>query len=216
LAYTQYPTPTTNASVDASISGAPSCRLRHQLNSALSVHEADDAPPEPTVDPVEPPVVVDAVPDGEALEPLDVELLVRDRFDVDVLAFARRFDDRDDELDEPDVPERDDELDEPDVPERDDELLDRLDRDEELPERDEREDELPDRDDEPLDCDDELLDRDVELPEPLDRPDREEELPVDVPPFAAADDALDPDGRVLESSVRHALGSGMPEVRLAT
>ena len=170
----------------------------------MSVHEADDAPPEPTVDPVEPPVVVDAVPDGEALEPLDVELLVRDRFDVDVLAFARRFDDRDDELDEPDVPERDDEL------------LDRLDRDEELPERDEREDELPDRDDEPLDCDDELLDRDVELPEPLDRPDREEELPVDVPPFAAADDALDPDGRVLESSVRHALGSGMPEVRLAT
>lgn len=129
------------------------------------------------------------------------------RFDdpdaVDVDAELRRFDR---ELDSLEASLDDDRDEDPRRFDRDPEPLD--DRDEELrrfdPELDPLEASVDDDRDDPLDDREDRLDDD-----------REPEPPVvveDDPPVALADVPLeDP-----PSSVRHALGSGMPDVRLAT
>jgi len=167
------------------------------LNRALSVHDDDPLPEltvEPAVDVVEPPP---AAPAPAADPPVDDPAPARERF-VDVeLALARRFDDVFEDAPEPlpADPEREDSLEDCDE-ERDDPL------DCEAPlDRDER-----DREDPPDDADPE---RDVErrLLDPL-APDRED----DADPASAVVDESRPES----SSLRHALGSGMPEVRFAT
>jgi hypothetical protein len=172
---------------------------------------------------VPPALAVDADRARRFDDPVDVD-------DVDAVDEELRRFDRDDESPEVDDDDRDDEL-------------RRFDRDDESPEVDDDRDDPPDDRDEPeLDDDrdereleddrDEELRRfddpddddrdepelDEERDEPLDddRDDRPVELPllvVDEPPDALAVDPLREDP---PSSVRHALGSGMPDVRLAT
>lgn len=173
------------------------------MNSALSVHD-DDPVPAPTVDPDEGALAEPPPEPAPAAEPLaDDPEPVRDRL-VDVeLAVARRFDDVDEELPEalPVDPERDRE---------DDESLDVR--------------EAPLERDDPLDCEAPLErdDRDrEELPEVAD-PDRDVErrlldpLALDRDELAEPESAVAAESLSASSSLRHALGSGMPEVRLAT
>jgi hypothetical protein len=207
------------------------------LNSALSVHD-DDAGSDvvPIVESLSVVVLADpdAVPVGVP-PALAVEADRARRFDDpvdvdDVDAFAeelRRFDREaesldDDDRDEPELD--DDDRDELRRFDRDDESLDDDDRDEpELDDDDDREDELRRFEDpEEDDRDEPELDDDRDEPEaddrddPLDDEDRRLELPllvVEEPPDALVVDPLREDP---PSSVRHALGSGMPEVRFAT
>ncbi|WP_227131439.1 hypothetical protein [Halorubellus salinus] len=158
------------------------------------------ADPDAAPEGVPPALAVDADRARRFDDPLDVVDV--DAFDED----PRRFDCDDESLADDDDDDREDEL------------L-RFDRDDESPDAepeldDDRDDELR-RFDEPLDDDrDEPLEDD-DRDEPLDD-DRLPELPllaVVEPPDALA---VDPPREDPPSSVRHALGSGMPEVRLAT
>lgn len=184
----------------------------------MSVH--DDAVPEPDVtgesSRATPPVPA-AAPDGFALPPEDVLELER----------ARRFDDpvavdvlEEDELEE-------DAFERPEAFDALDEELRRFERDDDPsslpsdPRRELRPDRplevSVDRDDRRLERDDpvdelDCEDREPECPVLPERPDDAE--PVDAPLLALG--ALPPALADPPSSVRHALGSGMPEVRFAT
>ncbi|WP_240148767.1 hypothetical protein [Halorubellus sp. JP-L1] len=199
------------------MSGHPSWRPRHHSNSALSVHEDSvDSEPVPIVESVlvdDPDGVAD--PDGVDDPDVPAALAPAGPAPVAELAVARRFD----------VPPFDDELDVDDdrrvrfedpLPEAsdDEDLRDdrRFDEDEELPDDRRFDDELdePDDPDELEELDElveereaELVDRDVDDPEP-----------VVAPPLAVVDRL--PLLARASSSVRHALGSGMPDVRFAT
>ena len=181
----------------------------------------------------------DAAPEGVPPAPAADADRAR-RFDdppdaVDVDAFddeLRRFDRDDESLDEDEDDDREEELRRFD---RDDESLDDealLDeeRDDELRRfddpLDDRDDPLDDRD-EPLDDrDDPLDDRDEPLDDERDDPPEDRDVPLDddrlleVPLFPVDEPldalAVDPLREDPPSSVRHALGSGMPEVRFAT
>jgi hypothetical protein len=182
----------------------------------LSVHA--DVVPDPVVTvessrvtPLAPAAVPDALapPLEDVLEPervrrfddpVDVDVLEADVLEEAVFELLEPFDVPDEE------PLRFDRDDDPASVSSDPRRDERRDRPfEESVERDDR---RFDRDDDPVD----ELDREDREPDVPVRPD--EALPVDVPPFALP--ALPPAFADPPSSVRHALGSGMPEVRFAT
>lgn len=146
--------------------------------------------------------------DSVAADVLEVAAFeLREAFDVPDEE-VRRFDRDDDSPSSSDDPVREPRRDRPldESVERDDRRFDREDPSPELDRDDDPADD-PDREDE--------LDRELRDPELLVRPALPDELPpVDVPPVALAPvppALVDP-----PSSVRHALGSGMPDVRFAT
>jgi hypothetical protein len=207
-----------NRSVEMSINGYPSWRRRHQLNSALSVHDAVSASVRvPIVESFS--VVPLSTPDPADR---DVELPVFVELDPLVRRFDRVEDVDDDEVDDVDDEDRREdrrfefELDDEDR-RPDDEVCDDVDR------RPDDEEDRPDDEEDRPDDDRSRLDRD-EVPEPDDEPPlrrllERPALELDVLLLALTDRSLVLEERLPllpPSSVRHALGSGIPDVRFAT